>query len=204
MLPKPQLLLDLACGTGILCQILHSRGIRTRGMDLSSGMIEIARSGGQGIAYDVADMVTYRPEETFHLVTCTGDAFNHIPSLEDLQTIFQNIHGYLAQDGWLVFDILNEHEVSTSEPFEMDFDEHTRVWFQMTRPTEAKVNLKIRVFEDGRQQFEENIRETVHDPASVCALLQRAGFEVLNVYEYLTLDHPTETSEKLMFVARKL
>ena len=173
---SPKTALDLACGTGILCQILHNQGIRTRGMDLSSGMIEIARSANRDIAYDVADMVTYRPEETFDLVTCTGDAFNHIASLADLQTIFQNIHGYLAQDGWLVFDILNEHEVSTSEPFEMDFDGHTRVWFQMTRPEEKQVNLQIRVSEDGIEKFVENIRETIHDPEEICRMLRKCGF----------------------------
>lgn len=173
---SPETALDLACGTGILCQILHNQGIRTRGMDLSSGMIEIARSANRDIAYDVADMVTYRPEETFDLVTCTGDAFNHIASLADLQTIFQNIHGYLAQDGWLVFDILNEHEVSTSEPFEMDFDGHTRVWFQMTRPEEKQVNLQIRVSEDGIEKFVENIRETIHDPEEICRMLRKCGF----------------------------
>ena len=43
-----------------------------------------------------------------------------------------------------VFDILNEKEVSDSEPFEMDFSDTIRVWFQMTRPEEKKVNLKIR------------------------------------------------------------
>ena len=173
---SPKTALDLACGTGILCQILHNQGIRTRGMDLSSGMIEIARSANRDIAYDVANMVTYRPEETFDLVTCTGDAFNHIASLADLQTIFQNIHGYLAQDGWLVFDILNEHEVSTSEPFEMDFDGHTRVWFQMTRPEEKQVNLQIRVSEDGIEKFVENIRETIHDPEEICRMLRKCGF----------------------------
>ena len=173
---SPKTALDLACGTGILCQILHNRGIRTRGMDLSSGMIEIARSTNRDIAYDVADMVAYRPEETFDLVTCTGDAFNHIASLADLQTIFQNIHGYLAQDGWLVFDILNEHEISTSEPFEMDFDGHTRVWFQMTRPEEKQVNLQIRVSEDGIEKFVENIRETIHDPEEICRMLRKCGF----------------------------
>lgn len=173
---SPETALDLACGTGILCQILYNQGIRTRGMDLSSGMIAIARSANRDIAYDVADMVTYRPEETFDLVTCTGDAFNHIPRLADLQTIFQNIHGYLAQDGWLVFDILNEHEVSTSEPFEMDFDAHTRVWFQMTRPEEKQVNLQIRVSEDGIEKFVENIRETIHDPEEICRMLRKCGF----------------------------
>ncbi len=173
---SPKTALDLACGTGILCELLHRQGIRASGMDLSSGMIAIARAGCPEIHYDVADMVTYRPYGEFDLVTCTGDALNHIPDLKDIQTIFENIHGYLIPGGWLVFDILNEHEVSDSEPFEMDFDEHTRVWFQMTRPTPKSVNLKIKVWEKGIQQFEENIRETVHDPAVICELLRKAGF----------------------------
>ncbi len=181
----PRTSLDLACGTGILCKILHRQGIRASGMDLSSGMIAIARASEPGIHYDVADMVTYRPEQHFDLVTCTGDAFNHILSLEDLQAIFRNIHGYLRPGGWLVFDILNEHEVSSSEPFEMDFDEHTRVWFQMTRPTEKSVHLQIRVYEDGLPQFEENICETVHDPAVICQMLQAAGFQNISCSDRL-------------------
>ncbi len=172
----PGTALDLACGTGILCQILHRQGIRVRGMDLSEGMIAIARENGPQIPYDVADMVTYRPRERFDLVTCTGDALNHILSLQDVKQIFQNMYDCLNPEGWLVFDILNEHEVSTSEPFEMDFDEKTRVWFQMTQPKEKTVNLRIKVFEEGILQFEENITETVHDPEAVCKLLEETGF----------------------------
>lgn len=171
--------LDLACGTGILCEILHKAGIEASGMDLSSGMIDIARAGNPAIHYDVADMVTYRPEKQFDLVTCTGDAINHIPDLTDVEQIFRNVYGYLAPGGYFVFDILNENEVSDSEPFEMDFTDTVRVWFQMTCPAEKKVNLRIRVYENGVMQFEENIRETVHDPAAVCALLEKSGLRVV-------------------------
>ena len=94
------------------------------------------------------------------------------------QKIFQNVFVYLSPGGYFVFDLLNENEVSTSEPFEMDFDEKTRVWFQMTRPGENKVNLKIKVFEKGTLSFEENIRETIHDPGQICRLLRKCGFTV--------------------------
>ena len=172
----PKTAMDLACGTGILCGILDSAGIAASGMDFSSGMIEIARQNTPHIPYDVADMTTYRPDKQFDLVTCTGDAVNHIPLLSDVEKIFQNVYAYLAPGGYFVFDLLNEREVSDSEPFEMDFDENTRVWFQMTRPGEKKVNLKIRVYEKGRQEFEENIRETIHDPVEICRILQDCGF----------------------------
>ena len=155
---RPKTGMDLACGTGILCEILHNSGIQASGMDFSAGMIDIARQGSPQIRYDVADMITFRPETQFDLVTCTGDALNHIHSLSDVEKIFRNVYAYTSPGGYFIFDILNENEVSTSEPFEMDFSETVRVWFQMTRPGEKQVNLKIRVYESGEFAFEENIR----------------------------------------------
>ena len=175
----PKTALDLACGTGVLCEILREQGIESSGMDFSSGMIDIARSRCPEIPYDVADMITYRPQRKFDLVTCTGDAVNHIPALSDVESIFRNVYGYLEAGGYFIFDLLNENEVSDSEPFDMDYDETTRVWFQMTRPAADKVNLKIKVFEQGKEVLEENIRETIHDPAVICAMLETVGFTLL-------------------------
>ena len=197
----PREALDLACGTGILCGILDRAGIQASGMDFSSGMIQIARQNTPHIHYDVADMTTYRPDQTFDLVTCTGDAVNHIPELSDVEKIFQNVFGYLAPGGYFVFDLLNENEVSTSEPFDMDFTESTRVWFQMTRPGEKKVNLKIKVFEGGELAFEENIRETIHDPADICRKLQNCGFVEITCTDRLLPENNPGTTWFL--IARK-
>ena len=175
---SPQTCMDLGCGTGILCQILKGSGIRASGMDFSAGMIQIARQSDPEIDYTVADMITFCPDTQFDLVTCTGDALNHIHALSDVAQIFQNVYRYTSPGGYFIFDILNRNEVSGSEPFEMDFSDRIRVWFQMTQPAENLVNLKVRVFEKDRLQFEENIRETVHDPARICQLLQQSGFTV--------------------------
>ena len=185
---KPKTVMDLGCGTGILCRILQDAGIRAAGMDFSAGMIQIAQGENPDISFEVADMITFRPAQQFDLVTCTGDALNHIGDLANIRKIFENVYAYTAAGGYFVFDILNEREVSSSEPFEMDFDAHTRVWFQMTRPGVDQVNLKIRVYEDGALAFEENIRETVHDPAAICDLLRKAGFRVLRCADSLLDD----------------
>lgn len=185
---RPRSSMDLACGTGILCQILKANGIDAAGMDYSQGMIDIARKNSPDIPYDVADMTVYRPERKFDLVTCTGDAVNHIASMEDVKKIFRNVYDYTTPGGYFIFDLLNEHEVSDSEPFEMDFTETTKVWFQMTRPGTDRVNLKIRVYENGELSFEENIRETIHAPAQICAALEECGFRVLKCADQLPDD----------------
>ena len=175
---QPQTAMDLGCGTGVLCEILHSSGIRAAGMDFSAGMIEIAQSRSPQIPYAVADMVRFCPDAQYDLVTCTGDALNHISRLSDVKQIFENVLRYTAPGGYFIFDILNRNEVSTSEPFEMDFSENVRVWFQMTQPEENRVNLKVRVYENDALSFEENIRETIHDPEEICRLLTQTGFVV--------------------------
>ena len=180
--------MDLACGTGVLCRILRDRGIEADGMDFSSGMIHIAREADPLGHYDVADMITYRPEVQYDLVTCTGDAVNHIPELSDVAKIFQNVYAYTAPGGYFIFDLLNEREVSDSEPFESDFEENLRVWFQMTRPAENKVTLTIRVYEQDTLQLEEHIRETIHAPETVCDLLRQAGFSSVRCSDRLLED----------------
>ena len=198
---QPKTAMDLACGTGILCGILDRAGIEASGMDFSSGMIEIARENTPHIHYDVADMITYRPQRQFDLVTCTGDAVNHISDLSDVEKIFQNVYAYLTSGGYFVFDLLNENEVSDSEPFDMDFTDTIRVWFQMTRPGEKKVNLKIKVYEDGKEAFEENIRETIHDPEAICSLLKTCGFEEITCRDRLLPENNHGTT--YFVIARK-
>ena len=198
---QPKTAMDLACGTGILCGILDGAGIEASGMDFSSGMIEIARENTPHIHYDVADMITYRPQRQFDLVTCTGDAVNHISDLSNVEKIFQNVYAYLTPGGYFVFDLLNENEVSDSEPFDMDFTDTIRVWFQMTRPGEKKVNLKIKVYEHGELAFEENIRETIHDPEAICSLLKTCGFEEITCRDRLLPENNHGTT--YFVIARK-
>ena len=193
--------LDLACGTGVLCRILKDSGIASRGMDFSSGMIAIARSERPDIPYDVADMVTYRPDAQFDLVTCTGDAVNHIPALSDVERIFGNVYSYLSPGGYFIFDLLDEQEISTEEPFDLEFDEHISARFQITRPAENRVHLQTKVFEDGALSFTEDIFETVHDREAVCGLLRRQGFELCRCAHRLLEDSPEVATWYL--VARK-
>ena len=58
----------------------------------------------------------------------------------------------------------------------------------MTRPGDKQVNLKIRVYENGKLQFEENIRETIHDPETICHLLRKSSFEVIKCVDRLLDD----------------
>lgn len=179
--------LDLGCGTGVLCEILSDAGIRAQGMDLSEGMIAVAKRRRPGIPYEVADMVRYRPSARFDLVTCTGDALNHIISLEDIAAIFDNMYSYLNSGGYFVFDLLNEGEVAPDEPIDLDFSETVKAQFLMRLTENRSVELKISVFENGALKFEEVIHEKIHAPELICELLKKSGFRLLQCADQLLI-----------------
>ena len=194
--------LDLACGTGVLCEILHAKGIDAYGMDFSEGMIEIAKSRNSEISYEVADMITYRPEKQFDLVTCTGDAINHIMELSDVEKIFQNVYAYLQTGGYFIFDILSEKEVPMAEPIDLDFSDEVKAQFMVTTDSDGYINLKTTVYESDGQQFEENIKETVHDEKEICNLLKSVGFKLLKCDHHL-LENEGNHSATWYIIARK-
>ena len=194
--------LDLGCGTGVLCEILHEKGIESCGMDFSDGMIQIAKTRNANIFYEVADMVTYRPEKQFDLVTCTGDALNHIMDLKDVEQIFKNVYGYLNEGGHFIFDILSEKEVPMAEPINLDFSEDVKAQFMVTHDEEGHINLKTTVIETDGNQFEENIQETVHDEKEICSLLTKNGFQIIKCDHHL-LENEGNSSATWYIIAKK-
>ena len=194
--------LDLACGTGVLCEILHAKGIQSSGMDFSEGMITIAKQRNSDIFYEVADMITYRPQKQFDLVTCTGDALNHIMDLKDIEQIFRNVYGYLKEGGYFIFDILNEKEVPMTEPIDLDFNEKIKAQFMVTHDEDGHIHLKTTVFENEARQFEEDIKETVHDEQEICVLLKKCGFHLIKCDHHL-LENEGNQSTTWYIIAKK-
>ena len=42
-LAKPERILDVCCGTGVMCEMLYREGFNMKGFDLSPGKIDVAR-----------------------------------------------------------------------------------------------------------------------------------------------------------------
>jgi len=180
--------LDLGCGTGVLCEALHARGIDTLGVDLSGDMIDIARQRSPRLRYMVADIVSMRPDRRFDLATCTGDAINHIADLTAVGKVFANVNAALNPGGYFVFDLLDPSEAITGEPFEVPCGDRGLVRFFSEETDDGRIELHIDMFEDGALKFAEVIREKVHAMDAICGLLRENGFTVLQCADRLLLD----------------
>ncbi len=147
-------------------------------------------------------MCSFKPEKLFPLVTCTGDAVNHLPDLGYVSAFFKNVYDILEPGGYFIFDMLDPGEISDDEPFEMDYDEHIHVWLRMTRPGNNEVDLCVRVNEDGKEDFEEHIRERVFPADEIVALLLSAGFKLVKLGDTLP-DEQVSHGNTIYVVARK-
>ena len=109
ILPGVKLACDLACGTGTTAVSLAQKGIRTYALDLSPDMCRLARKKIRSAHLRVqvlqADMRSFKLPERVDLITCEGDALNHIPRKQHLRSVARCVARSLQPDGHFFFSI---------------------------------------------------------------------------------------------------
>jgi len=104
--------LDLGCGYGWHCKFALEKGAAgVLGIDMSQKMIgeAKARNRGDGIEYRVCGIEEYEYPENAWDVVVSNLAMHYI---EDIERIFQKVHGTLKPNGVFLLNI--EHPVFTS------------------------------------------------------------------------------------------
>ena len=91
----PQSILDVACGTGTVSRLLTRLGYRVAGVDLSQGMIDIAKEKASAEALDIDFRCQDAAEidlggQTFDAAISLFDSLNYILDPERLQAAFAN------------------------------------------------------------------------------------------------------------------
>lgn len=207
------LMLDMGCGTGNLTMRLAELGYDIIASDASAEMLSIAVSKltDSNIQYICQSMTETDLYGAVDIVVSTLDSINHLESAEDIGRCFIRTAQNLNKGGLFLFDVntvYKHRHVLADNTFIYDVDGAYCAWQNKYSADDNSVGIELDLFyenDDGSyDRGYESFREIALSQEQYMAMLQRAGFEVLNVYEYLTLEHPTETSEKLMFVAKKL
>jgi ubiquinone/menaquinone biosynthesis C-methylase UbiE len=100
-----QRILDVACGEGFYTRLLSRRGAKLTGVDLSAGMVDLARqqeaAAPLGIEYLVGDGRDLPFDEEFDLVIAAY-LLNYAPTPEELAAMCQGVAGSLKPGGRFV------------------------------------------------------------------------------------------------------
>ncbi len=98
-------LLDVGCGTGSSALPMLARGYEVVGVDVSPGMLSLAREKlGPGVRLEPADMRRLPVLGAFDLVWSVSDGVNCLAA-DELEAAFAGFRRNLAPGGLVVFDL---------------------------------------------------------------------------------------------------
>ena len=102
-------ILDLGCGTGLLCDAFASRGHDVTGVDPAKAMLDVAkdRPSGPAVKWIEAPAQTFRTDGKFDLIVMTGHAFQVFLEDADVLAVFATMRRHLAQGGIIAFETRN-------------------------------------------------------------------------------------------------
>ncbi|MBP3308605.1 MAG: class I SAM-dependent methyltransferase [Clostridia bacterium] len=209
---RPELVLDLACGTGTLTRELASRGYDMTGVDASAQMLSVARdfpSFADKILYLEQDMRDFELYGTVGACVCTLDGINHLLKRDALCDCLSLVHNYLDPDGLFIFDIIGKGK------FESELSSHTYVYEKQDDMCvwQSTYNRKthfcdyyITLFkegEDGRfARYDEWQREKMYTLSSMKRYLTASGFEVLGCVSDFDFTPASDENSRIYIIAK--
>ena len=210
------ILLDLACGTGSISEEMAKIGYDVIGVDYSDEMLGIALDkkfdSGLNILYLCQDMRKLDLYGSMDVTICALDSINHLNSLADVKKVFENVALFSEPQGLFIFDIntLYKHRnILANNTFTYETDNVFCVWQNSFNPQNEnyRVDITLDIFGKNEiglyQRYYDELSEIAFERSKIEEMLVKAGFSVEAVYDFDSINPPTDNSEKLVFVARK-
>lgn len=209
------LLLDLACGTGSVSVRMAQKGYEVIGVDLSPEMLSEAQnkaySAGQNILFLCQDMTALDLYGTVDAAVCTLDGLCHLPDEESLQAALGKVSLFMNPGGVFLFDVNSVYKhraVLGNNTFVYDTDDVYCVWQNTLLSDGVTVQMDLDFFEPVSDEGDyvrqsERFTERAYPRETLEAMLKKAGFTVLDVFDGYSGKPAHDTSERLLFAVRK-
>lgn len=209
------LLLDLACGTGSVSVRLAKKGYEVIGVDLSPEMLSEAQnkaySAGQNILFLCQDMTALDLYGTVDAAVCTLDGLCHLPNEESVQAALRKVSLFMNPGGVFLFDVNSVYKhraVLGNNTFVYDTDDVYCVWQNTLLSDGVTVQMDLDFFEPVSDAGDyvrqsERFTERAYPRETLEAMLKKAGFTVLDVFDGYSGKPAHDTSERLLFAVRK-
>lgn len=203
-----ELVLELACGTGSLTQLLCKQGYDVIGLDFSSDMLEVAREKCPETLFINQDMTEFELYGTVDAIVCYLDSINYITDKRKLLKMFKLVNNYLNHGGLFIFDINSEYKLKNiigNNCFVRNDEEIFYSW--ENELLKDRVNFYLTFFtenEDGSfERFDEMHTERIYKEEELKELLKKAELKLLEtVYDFKNTKK-SKKSERIFFVAYK-
>ena len=211
---KPSLLLDLACGTGNFSNEFSKNGIEVIGIDMSEDMLSVAREKSAEQGLEVL-YLCQKAEEldlygTVDGAVCCFDSLNHITDYRNFCNAIERVSLFLEKDCLFIFDLNTPHKhkcILADNVFVIENEDVYCVWANKYKEKNSVVDISLDFFleENGLyERFSEKFSERAYNSAEVESALQKAGLQVVAIFDDLTENPLKSDSERAIYVTRKV
>ncbi len=212
---KPELTIDLACGTGSMTLELASRGYDMIALDYSVEMLNIAREraeerGISDILWLMQDMTEFELYGTVELAVSTLDGINHLTDIKALDKCFSLVHNYLSPDGIFIFDINSKYKfenIYADNTYAMETDSAFCVWQNSYDRESMLCDFYITLFDEYKKgsyhRYDEEQKERMYTVAEMKSALTRAGFEFIGAYGDFEFRLADENADERIYIAAR-
>lgn len=206
--------IDCACGTGVLTVSLAKAGFSMIGIDNSEDMLMEARNSALKnglrmlpfVCQDMASFVTHRPVDA---VISTCDGLNYLLSDDLADGFMKSAYRALKPNGLLLFDISSQYKLSTvlgNETYTDVSDDYAYIWNNAYDPETKLCEMDLTFFvreKEMYRRFSEQHIQRAYDSGTLCRMLEKNGFDTIQVYDAFTREPERNESERIQFVARR-
>lgn len=210
---KKGLCLDLGCGTGNMTLCLDKRGFDMIGVDSSVEMLDVARekaySEGRNILFLNQDMTEFELYGTVSTVVSTLDCVNYVTDENELLKVFKLVNNYLDPKGLFIFDINSPYKLEHilgDNTYVSDEEGIFYTWQNSYDKKNKICTFDLTFFEkegDAYYRSDETHYERAYSISEITEMLEKAGMEVVGVYDNLSFNPPHDKSERIFFAARE-
>lgn len=194
---NPELILDLACGTGNLTLELDKRGYDMIGLDLSYEMLSVASSKkrwgheqrNRSILWINQDMTNFELYGTVDAVICSFDSLNYIINSEDLSNCFKLVNNYLNHGGVFIFDVNSKYkfeQIYGKNDFVLENKNVFCAWRNYYNKRTQICDFDMTIFvNQGNEQYSrynEIQKEKYHSNELLLELLHQHNFTDVNIF----------------------
>ena len=208
---RPEIVLDLACGTGKMTFELAHRGYDMIGADISADMLSRAMMNqeDESILWLMQDMRKFELYGSVGAVVCCLDAVNCLLTKEDLESCFKTVHNYLDEGGLFIFDVNSPYK------FENIFSDNAYIledegifcgWQNEYDKKSGLCKFYLTVFEkDGKNyvRHDELQKERKYSEKQLKSAIESAGLEFIGIFGSYNMEAADEKSERWYVISRK-
>lgn len=206
---NPNLVCELACGTGNITLPLSKRGYDMIAVDKSYEMLDIARKKSDGsILFLNQDMTKLDLYGSVDAVICMIDGINYVLNPNSLFNMFKRIKTcFLEPGGIFIFDISSEYKLKEkigSNTFVYNGEDIYYSWENrfVRKMSDMYLTFFVRHKNGLYRRFAERHIQRAYREDEIICMLKKAGFTSVQAFDGMTFNPVKADSERIVFAAK--